>query len=164
MHYIFQGESAMGIKTQTKPCTPVVTQSELQLDTASLNAGDAIRSIFENSPLAVFGVDSSGRVGYLNSACNDLFRLPQQASISGLHSSDLLCGGDDRCLNKNCAQCAIQQNMQSERQLKDCCLNIQQANGETVQVSITTSYFFQQESRQLSTYFSIRREDSRVNN
>ncbi len=134
------------------------TQGERQLNTANLNTNEAIRSIFENSPLAVFGVDASGRVGYLNSACNELFRLPHQAHICGLHSSDLLCGGDTKCLHKKCSHCAIQQNIISERQLQEYSLNIQQADGEIVPISITTSYFFQQEDREISTYFSIRRQ------
>lgn len=118
-----------------------------------------INSIFEHSEDAVFGVDSDGNIGYWNQHCIDLFGFPKNISIKGKHCSDLLCGGDKMCASQCCAQCAISENIESEKQISDFQLKIKQVEGSQVTVNIGTCYFYQDDRHKTSTYFSIREID-----
>jgi len=115
-----------------------------------------INSIFDKSKDAVFGVDAGGNIGYLNESCSELFGFPKNSSITGQHCSYLLCGGDDKCVNTCCTHCAISHNIKSEQQIKDYKINIKQANGSQLKVSVGTCYFYQQDQKEVSTYFSLR--------
>jgi len=115
-----------------------------------------INSIFDKSKDAVFAVDAGGNIGYLNENCSELFGFPENITITGKHCSDLLCGGDDKCVNTCCTQCAINHNIKSEQQINDYKLSIKQANGGQLKVSVGTCYFYQQDEKEMSTYFSLR--------
>lgn len=115
-----------------------------------------INTVFESSEFAVFGVNAMGKIGYWNQRCADLFQLPQNISLTGKHCSDLLCGGDSKCVSRCCNECAIQHNFESEKQINDYPLKIQSSDGSELKVTIATCYFYQQDPSQISTYFSIR--------
>lgn len=115
-----------------------------------------IKSIFDNSKDAVFGVNADGNIGYLNKHCNDLLGLPKNINIKGKHCSDLLCGGEDKCAQQCCTECAINQNIKSELQISEYQMTIKQASGEPLRVSVGTCYFYQYDRNEVSTYFSLR--------
>ncbi|RDH83872.1 MAG: hypothetical protein DIZ80_06980 [endosymbiont of Galathealinum brachiosum] len=115
-----------------------------------------IKSIFDDSDDAVFGVNADGNIGYLNKHCNELLGLPKNINIKGKHCSDLLCGGEDRCAQKCCTECAINQNIESEQQISEYEMTIKQASGVSVKVSVGTCYFYQYDRNEVSTYFSLR--------
>ena len=144
------------IDTQSSGQSREDARSSLPMfQSGSQSAVQRINAVFENSPFAVFGVDADGRIGYWNERCSELFRLPGKASIVGKHCSDLLCGGDTRCETRCCTECAINQNIKSEKQINDYQLNIQQADGNEIRVNIATCYFYQNDPAEVSTYFSI---------
>ncbi len=118
---------------------------------------DVVSTVFENSQFAVIGINASGRIGYWNSQCNELFQLPEDLSLEGRHGSELLCGGDRKCASHRCEECAIRHNFESEKQIYDYQLSIRQADGKDVRVNIATCYIYQNDPDQISTYFSIQR-------
>ena len=115
-----------------------------------------IHSIFDNSEDAVFGVNADGNIGYLNKHCNELLGLPKNINIKGKHCSDLLCGGEDRCAQQSCTECAINKNIKSELQINDYQITIKQASGVSLKVNIGTCYFYQYDRREVSTYFNLK--------
>jgi len=138
-----------------------ITNSENTVpDNAEQTVEQMINSIYEHSEDAVFGVDSDGNIGYWNQQCIELFGFPQNISIKGKHCSDLLCGGDNMCASQCCTQCAISENMTSEKQINDFQLKIKQVEGSQITVNIGTCYFYQDDRHKTSTYFSIRKTET----
>lgn len=151
----------MAIAISSVPIAQQRNHRSASNEAGGLSLNGLINSVFENSEYAVFGVDADGKIGYWNQRCSDLFQLPNQISLGGKHCSDLLCGGDSKCASQCCTECAINQNIESEKQINDYQLNIQCADGSEVRVNIATSYFYQQDPGSTSTYFSISKiEDS----
>ncbi len=120
---------------------------------------ETLHSVFEKSQFAVFGVNARGKIGYWNHQCAELFQLPQNISLFGKHSADLICGGDARCTGHCCNECAINQNFESEKQIYDYPMNIQRSDGEEMRVNIATCYVYQEDPSEVSTFFSIRLQD-----
>ena len=152
----------MAIVVESQPGTQLRDQGSVADEASDLSINSLINSVFENSEYAVFGVDADGKIGYWNQRCAELFQLPKSISLGGKHCSDLLCGGDRKCASQCCTECAINQNIESEKQINDYLLNIQCADGSEVRVNIATSYFYQQDPGSTSTYFSIRKIEDQV--
>ena len=127
-----------------------------RVEKSGLSVEQVINSIFDNSEDAVFGVDADGNIGYWNQQCAELFCFSQNIPQQDLHCSDLLCGGDKMCATRCCTECAINDNMKSEKQINDFQLNIQNVDGSQSTVNIGTCYFYQGDRHKISTYFSLR--------
>ncbi len=121
------------------------------------NLNGMINSVFENCGNPVFGVDAHGHVGYWNPLFEQLLNLPKNASITGKHCSELLCGSDKLCRQNNCLACALGKNFHHQRQMNEFILTLSRGNGEDIKVSIGSCYFYQNDDRAPSTYFSLRK-------
>lgn len=162
MHHMHRVFFNMAIAIDSLPSTQQRNNRSASNEAGDLSLNALINSVFENSEYAVFGVDADGKIGYWNQRCAELFELPKEISLGGKHCSDLLCGGDRKCATQCCTECAINQNIESEKQINDYQLNIQSADGSEMRVNIATSYFYQQEPGSTSTYFSIRKIEDRA--
>jgi PAS domain-containing protein len=138
-----------------KTAADAVSRNEPVATTPADALSGMIEGVFENCGCAVFGVDARGHIGYWNPLFEQLLDLPQNVSIIGKHSSDLLCGGDKLCRENNCPACALGKNIRHQEQINDFSLTLSRSDGHPVRVNIGTCYFYQPDDRALSTYFSL---------
>lgn len=143
------------IRERTSGELTMTSAESLQQSAGEDSLNGRVHAIFDDSEHAVFGVDAQGHIGYWNQQCEQLFKLPQNTSIKGKHSSDFLCGGDQQCEQDKCGDCAVNRHIQTEEQINDLTLTIAQADGSPLTVNIGTCYFYQQDPLQACTYFSL---------
>lgn len=119
----------------------------------------ALQRIFEQSTDAVFGIDTAGKVRFMN---RDFERLlgHSRAQARGASCASLLCGTDVHGKPFCGKHCPIPKTLDGDATVGDFDLVVRRADGDSVLVNVGACYTpreLREEAGQVSVFFSLRR-------
>ena len=119
---------------------------------------NTLGDVFEQSTDAVFGIDVTGRIRFVNNMFERLMGYSRNKSC-GNQCANVLCGTDLRGQAFCGPHCPIPKTTDDQPPISDFDLVVKHADGHDVLVNIGASYIppqLQEEARQVGVFFSMR--------
>ncbi|MGD8583121.1 MAG: LuxR C-terminal-related transcriptional regulator [Gammaproteobacteria bacterium] len=100
---------------------------------------NTLLSVFEQSTDAVFGIDQTGRIHFVNNAFEQLMGY-QRDHLCGVRCAEVLCGIDLHGRQFCGPHCPVPKTVNGQPEIRDFDLVVSQSDGNSVLVNIGVSY------------------------
>ena len=120
---------------------------------------NTLDAAFAQSTDAVFGVDVTGRIQFVNNKFERLLGYSRD-QLCGTRCAEVLCGTDMHGQSFCGTHCPIPKTVSLHPPVSDFDLMVKRAHDDPVLVNIGACYTAQQQAGQVSVYFSLRRVNS----